>query len=355
MKRIASIILLTALAACSGGGGGGGSSVVPPAASSSSSATTVRKTEMVIKIPSASSTSSKARRAYISPATESVSYQIYYQTGSGAYPTPPYSMQPYGTPTVANLTPSSPNCALVGGAAECTLAIFWPYYPNTYYQVRMTTYDGPNGTGNALSTSLVPDEITDGEVIGGIGSANTIYVVLNGVIDHWVASLPSVFTGAGTESLNVVAYDADGFVIPQAASDTASCANPALGYSSAAYAACDYWVNSAGANEELWVTDATSSSTPTNDSTNPFGALSIGEPADAGSSCPPAFNQSPYTAYEFVASVCPLDVTYSGSGSDSIEITPGLFNGSTTTWSATTYTLTPFNPTPALSVTIPAQ
>lgn len=149
MKRILSLLALTAVAACSAGGA---SSTLP-------SATLKHTTSAVfkIKVPIApSSTSSAARRPkYVSYRVQSV---VISGSGVGAA----------GNQIVANLTPTSTGCS--GSPITCSV----PFVANVGLgeSFTVTAYDAANGTGNVLSTGTVTQTISD-------GAANAITVTLD--------------------------------------------------------------------------------------------------------------------------------------------------------------------------------
>jgi streptogramin lyase len=113
-----------------------------------------------------------------------------------------------GTPTVANLTPTSPNCTAASGSTPltCSVPVAAPIGADTF---TVTTYDQTNAAGNALSSANVAATIIAGQ-------ANTVSVILNGVIASIQLILGDANPPQGTAttiSLTVNAMDADGNVI----------------------------------------------------------------------------------------------------------------------------------------------
>lgn len=198
MKRTCALLAMLILSACSGGG----SSV--PGLKSAAATGTRTGAALAIRIPHAASAAGAARRtpAYISAATESISITVYPNGGSSPLG---------GYPQTFDLTPGSPGCVQGDMSTVCTISL--PLSPGSY-SISLTTYDGPSGTGNALSVAQsVPATIVQGQ-------ANTIAVALGGVpvslqllasnqtavAQEHVVTLSSHTTGA----IAAYALDADG-------------------------------------------------------------------------------------------------------------------------------------------------
>jgi hypothetical protein len=184
------------LAACGGGASSGSVPQVEASRLPAMTSVTIR-----IDAPSAASSSGVKRRpAYLSPATQSITISI-----NG------------GTPVAQNLTPAGGNCSTpsFGATPVCTLVASAPVGTDTFTFV---TYDGANGTGNALSQNTIAQKIVAGQV-------NTVSVTLEGVPVGVVATpypnqtnVTATATGyilLGTTAANflIVATDADGNVI----------------------------------------------------------------------------------------------------------------------------------------------
>lgn len=345
MKYVGLIAIIGLLAGCSGGGGGNGP--LPVARSTSASQT---QTRVVIKIPSSSSTSGSSRRKpeYVSPGTQSVSLQLYSAT-STTFPVPSgTTFQAYGSPVTANLTSGSPNCEAVSGGTQCTLNIFYPIQADTYWQLVGTMYSGLNETGNALSSALAIGGYgtSNGFHSGAIGNANVLYLTMGGVVDHWVASVPAVFTlgTASSETLTIAAYDADGYQIAPSPSDASEC-GPATSPVPGTISQCDPWEDGAGGEQSLSVQTLTGTGNQ----------LNFQNPSGAGSTCFAVGMTLPQNAgFNEYGPSCNATLVYTGAGNIPITIQASdenIASGTTTTGSAVF--LNPFLST-SLTATIPA-
>ncbi|HXW76671.1 MAG TPA: alkaline phosphatase family protein [Candidatus Eremiobacteraceae bacterium] len=146
---------------------------------------------LTLKIPQRGAQAKKDEKNFLSPATQSVVISI-----NGA------------TPTVANLTPSSPNCTPASGQTPLTCSVPVPAAPgNATFAI--STYDQPNGAGNELSTGSVSATISAGQ-------QNTVTATLNGIVKSIALTLayptPPEWT-ATTSPVVVNAMDADGDTI----------------------------------------------------------------------------------------------------------------------------------------------
>ncbi len=129
--------LLAALAGCGGGSAGGsGPATLLPGGAGPSSTGSQSSAHVVISIPKTTASAGRAP-AYVSPATQSISVAV-----DG------------GTPTVQNLSPSSPNCSSAGTAypLNCTVPVSASAGSHT---LTFITYDQPNGAGNKLSANSI--------------------------------------------------------------------------------------------------------------------------------------------------------------------------------------------------------
>lgn len=157
---------LAAAVACGGGGGGSGSGPATLPGSTSS-----RNTTFSVTVPSGSSTSSTQRKpAFVSPNAQSIAVAV---SAIGSSP---------GSPTVANISSTSPNCSAVTGAAPallCTLSLTSPVGNDTFV---VTLYAGPNATGTVLGNSTVT------ATIAATGTT-TVPVALGGVVAKIAVSL----------------------------------------------------------------------------------------------------------------------------------------------------------------------
>jgi hypothetical protein len=112
-----------------------------------------------------------------------------------------------GTPVIANLAASSPNCtAVAGGGRTCTVTISAPVGTDTFAE---TTYASTNGTGSPLSESTTSETIV-------AGKANTVNMTLGGVVASIALSLSNPNPRVGQTStlgVNVNFYDASNAAI----------------------------------------------------------------------------------------------------------------------------------------------
>ena len=193
--------LLTAgLAGCGGGGAGGaGPAAVLPGSPGLPTTGAAANAHVVISIPKPSASTGRTP-AYVSPATQSISVAV-----DG------------GTPTVQNLSSSSPNCSSAGAAypLNCTVPVSAAAGSHT---LTFITYDQPNAAGNKLSANSI-------SVTFVAGQNPAIPVVLAGVptsfqVASATAMSPSSIVGsattgyqflmASTSKMLIVALDADG-------------------------------------------------------------------------------------------------------------------------------------------------
>jgi hypothetical protein len=177
----------------------GGSAV--PTAHTSAVASGDGTLKFAITIPAKTAANARRLPAYISPSTQSITVAI---TGTA-------------TQTVtANLTPTSSGCSSTLASTVCTLTLA---LGAGTYNAAVSTFDGANGTGNALSA---------GQNIGFTivaGTTNTIDIVLNGIpasLTLVPATTAIVATGGSTSftlngivpgKLQAEALDADGNII----------------------------------------------------------------------------------------------------------------------------------------------
>ena len=142
------------LAACSGGSSSSpGTPRATPTGSSGALSVTIRIDVPPSPPPSAAA---KNHKAYLSPATQSITISV-----NGA------------TPVAQTLTPSGGDCtaAPFSGTPVCTLVASAPPGSDTFTFV---TYDGTGGTGHALSKNTVVATIA-------AGASNVVSVTLQGV------------------------------------------------------------------------------------------------------------------------------------------------------------------------------
>ena len=187
--RFATFAAALSLAAC---GGGGGAANVPAAApvSSITTAPAGPTTQVSFRINGGSVAPSSAARTpkFISPATQSATISLVAQGQTTLL-------------AAVNVTPGSPNC--IGGASDlvCTVTVGAPIGTDTFV---IGTFDGPNGTGNQLSTGTTIATIA-------LNATNTVALVLNGVVAAVRVVLDPSSAPVGTPTavaVTVVAYDA---------------------------------------------------------------------------------------------------------------------------------------------------
>ncbi|HXW76375.1 MAG TPA: hypothetical protein VEJ20_03105, partial [Candidatus Eremiobacteraceae bacterium] len=194
MKPNARVAFVTMLAAAGIGGCAGSTSALnesQPIPHPSPTVFAGANATFTIEIPKAIPGGKKRRPLYVSPSTQSISI-----SANG------------GTPTVANLTSSSPNCtpATESTPLTCTVSAAEPIGTDTF---TLITYDQTGATGNELSMATVSATIVAGQ-------ANSVSVALNGIISSIALSLadPNPPIGEPTAiPLAVDAMDADGNII----------------------------------------------------------------------------------------------------------------------------------------------
>jgi len=197
MRIIAASLACTTLllAGCGGGGGAASSpsSVTPVVPTLSGKATA--QVSIVIP-PKAASAARGVKPAYVSPSTQSITVQV-----------------DSATPTIQNLSPTSPNCTNAGAAypIDCTVPVSATAGAHT---VTFNTFDQPNAAGSSLSTNSIP-------VTFVAGQNPTIPVALAGVPHSFYAAPlgAALFMGSltagfgfvpGSQSILIAALDADG-------------------------------------------------------------------------------------------------------------------------------------------------
>jgi hypothetical protein len=182
----ACLTAVAALAACGGGGGGSGS-VQPPV-----SASRAGSTAFTFTVPAASPSSRGRNPRYVSSATHSLSVDV-------VYPSAPR------TTTIANFAANAPGCSTTPGGLSCTVVVTTQDGAQTFV---LTAFDGPNGTGNPLSTATIP-------VPPMTGVQTAVPVTLDGIVQSVSFSLQGTFKQGVAASLPllVIAKDAAGAII----------------------------------------------------------------------------------------------------------------------------------------------
>ena len=188
-SRGAAFLAALALLAGCGGGAGSGSlgSTIPKQTNGATGSV-----RFSIVVPQKTATSGRSP-AYVSPATQSMTVTVYQGANN------------LGTATVG-LTASSTGCTSSLASTTCTLTI--SSLNAGSYTGSITTYDGPNGTGNALSTAQ--------NVAFTVTSNQSTLVPLT------LSGIPTAIQvlSAGTNAVDVLAQDADGNFIVGAGAPT---------------------------------------------------------------------------------------------------------------------------------------
>jgi hypothetical protein len=184
-RTLAVAALAALLAGCGGGAGGG---IAAPGTGGNAKDTAAKFT---IVVPPKTTTSSTVRAPkYISPSTQSVAIAVDSST----------------SPTVVNLTPSSPSCSGTGSGLTCTATV---YVTAGSHAFAVTTYDATNAGGNKLSTNTITQTITFGVTTG-------ISIALGGIPASLAISLNPTNPPTGTTTtvaVTVTAKDADANII----------------------------------------------------------------------------------------------------------------------------------------------
>ncbi len=126
-------VLTFALAGCGGGGGGTTASApLPPSPTSAPATRGTAPATFVLTIPSKGASSNARTPRYIAAATQSIVVSV---TGPGN--------------ATATATINTTACTSGTGGLTCTVTVQAPIGDDVF---TVTAYDGPNGTGNVLST-----------------------------------------------------------------------------------------------------------------------------------------------------------------------------------------------------------
>ena len=189
-SRVAAICTaLALLAGCGGGGaasGGLGGSTIPKQTNGATSAV-----RFAITVPQKTAATGRGP-AYVSPATQSMTIAVLQGATNVLSQT-------------VGLTPSSPGCTNSLASTLCTISLS---LAAGSYTASITTYDGPNGTGNALSTAQ--------------SVAFTVTANQSNLVPLTLSGIPTALKvlSAGTNAVDVLAQDADGNYIVGAGAPT---------------------------------------------------------------------------------------------------------------------------------------
>ena len=193
------LVLVLATCALSGCGGGSRLVTLPNTARALLPNGSLTNARVVIHIPARQTLAAAARNPqYISAATHSVTIGV-----------------DSSTPTVQNLTPTSPNCSTGGGELTCIVSIVATISAHVF---TFKTYDQINAGGaalsvNSLSQTLVANSLNDVNItLAGIPTALSITAVPSPSIVGSSAS-GFQFVSAMTQTLVVNALDADGNIM----------------------------------------------------------------------------------------------------------------------------------------------
>ena len=197
VRPLAGLAIAVIVVSCGGGGGSPGSPLVPSAQSPGSAP--IGSVKLQLNIPPKSAATGRAP-AYVSPATQSVSVAI-----DG------------GTPTVQNLSPSSPNCSNSGSAYPllCTVTLSASAGAHT---VTIDTFDQPNAAGHSLSVNSISVTFVAGQspnvpvVLAGVPASIAVYPAASGNTMSLNPSVGLMFLAAQSNQLPILveALDADG-------------------------------------------------------------------------------------------------------------------------------------------------
>jgi streptogramin lyase len=172
------------LTACGGGSTGIGTVPPRPSPTASPAATTDAIFQIQIPMLSTSASATRLHPAYVSAATQSLSIALNGKTIA-----------------TADVSPTSKNCAApANGSRTCSVGINATAGNDVF---TVTAYDGPNGTGDVLSS---------GEVSATIATSNqtVVKVAMDGTPVAILLSLQSPYLSAGTTaSTNVIVQELD--------------------------------------------------------------------------------------------------------------------------------------------------
>ncbi len=191
MKRslAVSLALASLLVAC---GGGAGVQTHPSTPAPQPTTAQTAQTKLSISVPvKAASDVGKKRPAYISPDTQSVSFQV----------------PGMGSPEVVALDIAGANCPQVGEVYVCTAYFDAPI--GLAQQLTIKTYASTNGTGTPLSQNVSSLDVK-------LGQVNPINVTLNGVASTLGIYLSPNYVNSGTSATIKAlfeAYDSAGDLI----------------------------------------------------------------------------------------------------------------------------------------------
>ncbi len=200
IPRVAAVVTaLMLLAGCGGGASSGGLGATIPKQSSG----TAGSVRFAVTVPQKTTASGRSP-AYVSPSTQSMTIAVMQGTTSVLSQT-------------VGLTSNSTGCTSSAASTTCTLDLT---LNAGSYTASITTYDGTNGTGNALSTAQ--------------SVAFTVTANQSTLVPLTLSGIPTAIKvlSAGTNAVDVLAQDADGNFIIGAGAPTfavSASSGPAVG------------------------------------------------------------------------------------------------------------------------------
>jgi len=202
MRPYIALAAILALTACGGGSGGGTttpSATVPaptPTPTGSAPASNYATPTFRITVPAPTGAATRRRPQFISSATQSITITLTADSAGQ-------------NPTTLGGNPATTNISGASCSSGCT--VNGPTSPAGSDTYTLTTYDQPNGTGNALDTNSGTFTIVS-------GVTNTETITLNGIPAHiLIPNLPafpagapnSILIGATGASVNVANADGE--------------------------------------------------------------------------------------------------------------------------------------------------
>ncbi len=186
------------LCGCGGGPGTPMGSVVGSGGGTQPPPTQLVGVALTVTVPAQHSHHGMAPR-YVSPGTQSVSIELASVNGGGVNGV---------DASVVNTTPKAPNCKVVDGATSCRSKISGARGKDVF---TVTTYDGPNATGDVLSVGSASASIGGGG--GGLGISDHLSLSIDGLVAGLALSLSPKSSDRGKSLVSRVvltAFDASG-------------------------------------------------------------------------------------------------------------------------------------------------
>lgn len=187
------------LAGCGGGPGTPMGSVVGSGGGTQPPPTQLVSVSLTVTVPASQHSRHGMSPRYVSPGTQSLSVELASVNGSGVNGV---------NATVVNTTPKSPNCKVSGGATTCRAHISGSPGQDVF---TVTTYDGPNATGDVLSVGTASASIGKGG--GGLGINDRLSLSIDGMVASLTLSLSPRTSDRGkslVSRVSLTAFDASG-------------------------------------------------------------------------------------------------------------------------------------------------